>query len=314
MKRWRRAAEALAVLLVLYFVGAYIAAHWEEVHGYRWEIAPGALVAATALAALALAGFGSLWTLLLRSMGEPIGPRDALRLWFTSNLARYVPGKVWQITGLAYLARRQGISPVHAVGASLLLQLLVLATGTLLFVLTVPAELGALSGPAAAAALVAFAAGVTAFFVTPAFDLAYGRGARLLGQPAPAERLSVARKLQLGSATALAWVVYGTAFWLFLRGTTGRPPPLGTTVGICLGGYLGGFLAFFAPGGLGVREGLYALLLQAYMPAPVALAVAVLARIWVTLIEVLLAGASVVAARRAPAARAVSDAPLTSDG
>ena len=298
MKRARRAAEALAVAVVLYFVAAYLAANWREVRSYPWDLAPASLVAATLVSGASLVGFGALWTALVRALGERIGLREGLPVWLVSNLARYIPGKVWQLSGMVYLARRRGLRAVPAVGASLLLQLLVLATGILILILTLPTEAAALGGSGLEIVLAAAAAAIVAFFLSPLFDAAYAKGGQLLKQSVPPERLSIRQKLLFGVGTLACWALYGAAFWLFVAGTAGRNLPFLTAVGICLAGYLGGFLAFFTPGGLGVREGLYTLLLGAYLPASVALAVALLARVWATLVELALAGLAVLVAGR----------------
>jgi glycosyltransferase 2 family protein len=296
VRRWRRAAEGIALAALLYFVLTYVARNWREIRSYPWEIAPVPLVLATAAAALALVVFAALWAALLRAGGERIGYRRALPIFFVSNLARYVPGKVWQISGMAYLARRRGVRVLHAVAASLLLQLLVLAVGLLLVLAALPTELaGAYGGPAAVALLLT-GAGLLAFYLSPLFERAYGKAAELLRQPVPRERLSLRQKLALGGGTALAWALYGLSFWLFLAGTTGSAPPPVAAGGIFVAGYLGGFLAFFTPGGLGVREGIYALLLGPYLPGAVALAAGLLSRVWLTALELLLAGISSVAA------------------
>ena len=36
----------------------------------------------------------------------------ALRVFFLANLARYVPGGVWQFAGLAAMSAAQGVPPV----------------------------------------------------------------------------------------------------------------------------------------------------------------------------------------------------------
>lgn len=297
MRRWRRAAEGIALAAVLYFVLTYVARNWGEIRSYPWELAPVPLVLATAAAALALVVFATLWAALLRAGGERIGYRRALPIFFVSNLARYVPGKVWQLSGMAYLARRRGVRVLHAVAASLLLQLLVLAVGLLLILAALPAELAAAYGWPAAVALLLTGAGILGFYLSPLFERAYGKAADLLRQPVPPERLSVRQKLALGGGTALGWALYGLSFWLFLIGATGSAPPPVTAAGIFVAGYLAGFLAFFTPGGLGVREGIYALLLAPYLPGAVALAAGLLSRVWLTALELLLAGISSVAAR-----------------
>lgn len=294
--RRRRAAEALALLAVLGFLGAYLARHAGAVRTHPWNLAAGPLLGATALSTLSLIAFGWLWFHLVRALGGSAGLRRGLAVWFVANLARYVPGKVWQVAGLAYLARRRGLDAIHAVGASLLLQLIVLAVGVLIVLLTLPVELAALGGRGGAAALGVGAALCIIFYLSPGFDLTYARMVALLGHQRPSP-IGIGTKLLLGIGTAGAWLLQGTGFWLFLTATAGSSPSLPAAIGICAIGYLAGYLAFFTPGGLGVREGVYALLLGSYLSAPVALAVAFLVRLWLTLIELILAGVTTVVAR-----------------
>jgi hypothetical protein len=292
VRRWRRALELGLVLVLLYFVGGYLVRHWREVRSYPWDVAPGPLIAATLLGAAALVSFALLWRGLLAGLGQRVGLRQGLAIWLVSALARYIPGKFWHMSGMAYLARRSGVNAVHALGANLLLQTLIVAIGTLVFVLTVPAQIAAVGGSRAEIAIAAVALALVLVYLSPIFDRLYARGLALLRQPGAVERLSTPQKLRFGAGTALAWILNGASFWLFVNATAGRAPPLGTAIGICAAGYVAGFLAFFSPGGLIVRESLYAVLLQPYVPPSVALAVALLNRLWLTIIEIGLAAAA----------------------
>jgi uncharacterized membrane protein YbhN (UPF0104 family) len=52
--------------------------------------------------------------------------------------------------------------------------------------------------------------------------------------------------------------------------------------------WMTGFVVIFAPGGLGVREGMMTLLLSPILPAPLAIAISFIARIWITLFEIVI--------------------------
>ncbi|MCK4453257.1 flippase-like domain-containing protein [candidate division WOR-3 bacterium] len=52
--------------------------------------------------------------------------------------------------------------------------------------------------------------------------------------------------------------------------------------------WMTGFVVIFAPGGLGVREGMMTLLLLPILPAPLAIAISFIARIWITLFEIVI--------------------------
>lgn len=311
---WRRLGEALALVAVVYFVGAYLLRHAREVRSHRWSFEAAELAGATTLVVIALVGFGVLWARLLAASGERVSVRTAVPVWFLSNLARYAPGKVWQISGMAYLARRRGLRAFHAVGASVLLQVLVVATGALLVGGLLPREMSALYGWPAEAALLAGGLLVAAFFLSPLFDRSVAALAHRLGGSPGETRLPLRRKIAFGAGTAAAWVAYGLGFWLFLRGSVGHAPPPEVACGIFAAGYLAGFMAFFTPGGLGVREGAFVVLLQPYLSAPVALAAALLSRVWLTLLEVVLAGASALAAGDVEAAPGTGVAPGSARG
>ena len=86
----------------------------------------------------------------------------------------------------------------------------------------------------------------------------------------------------------LNWIAYGFAFVLFVRG-------LGFSVGWLelmssfAAAYLLGYIAIFAPAGLGVREGFLVAFLEPEL-AGAAVGVAVLTRVWMTVVELLPAG------------------------
>jgi hypothetical protein len=294
---WVRALEIAAALALVYFLGSYLAAHWGELRAFRWRPNGGLLVAATAFTLAGHVLFASMWIRLLRTMGEPADERAGFHIWFVSLLTRYVPGKVWQVSSLAYLSRRRGISPVHALGAAVHLQVLMVAVAVLLLLATLPAQISLVGGRRVAMGMASIAAVLVTLFVSPLFDWAYAKGLGVLGRPVPLGRLPVRRKALFGALAAAAWLLHGASFGLFIRGTTGEVLHPVTGVGIYLAGYLAGLLAFFLPAGLGAREGVSAYLLGAHLPVSISLAVVIVYRVWLVLLDVLLAGASTLAVR-----------------
>jgi hypothetical protein len=49
-----------------------------------------------------------------------------------------------------------------------------------------------------------------------------------------------------------------------------------------------GFIVIFAPGGLGIREGMMTLLLSPLVPTPLAIAISFMQRVWMTIFEVII--------------------------
>lgn len=285
-RRWTRWLERAAAVVVLAFLGGYVARHWSEVAGHPWRIDGSRLALATACVLVAYSGFVLVWRRTLHSLGGRLSIRDAHRIWYIANLGRYVPGKVLQLAGTAYLARAKGVSPVLSVSASLIAQALLLVAGLAVAAAALP-ELGAGAGLGVSWPVgLGIAAGLALFVLTPALDAAYRLALRLIGRSEYYEALPFREKLLLLLADLATWIVLGVGFWLFVRAVA----PVGVDallplIGICAAGYVGGYLAVFVPGGLGVREGLYALMLGTFVTPSVAVAIAVLARLWLTASE-----------------------------
>ena len=87
-------------------------------------------------------------------------------------------------------------------------------------------------------------------------------------------------------ANLVAWVGYGVALWLLARGLLpGGGLGLVPAIAVFTASYLAGFLALIAPGGLGVREGLFILMLQGPLGIGAATALALASRVLLTITE-----------------------------
>ncbi len=82
-------------------------------------------------------------------------------------------------------------------------------------------------------------------------------------------------------------LLQGCAFYVFINSIchVSLDKILGLTGSLSIAGALG-TLSFFTPSGLGVREGVLALLLSNFVPPPIAVIIALLTRLWVTLGEI----------------------------
>jgi uncharacterized membrane protein YbhN (UPF0104 family) len=113
----------------------------------------------------------------------------------------------------------------------------------------------------------------------------------------------------------VSWLIVGLAAWLLATAVTGiGAGALPVIVAGYAFAYVVGMAAFIIPSGLGVREAVLAASLAARLPGSVALAWAVLLRLWQTLVE-LLAVAGVTLADRAtsPAGEAARGAAKEED-
>ena len=251
------------------------------------------LLAASALTIVTWFLLVRTWAWSLRWWGQtlPMGP--AVRIWFITNLSRFVPGGVWQFAHVSAEALGARISPVAATGAILFQQLVLLGTGLALTASLAPVLPAAATGnlhPAMALGLASL--GVVAVIIllpvlAPVLERWTSRVLRReIRWPGPG-RAELTRYV---GTLVLPWLAYGLAFWLFSRALLGASAPgILPAAAAFIGSYVAGIIAVFAPGGLGVREAALVVLLSPVTgPAP-ALLLAIASRLWLVALEILTA-------------------------
>jgi glycosyltransferase 2 family protein len=295
--RWRALLGGLLILAAAVFLGLTIARHWNDLAAFDWDVRWGMLAASVVALTCVLAWGVVVWKLVLDRFDHPPVPlRHLLRIWYLSNLARYVPGKVWQFVGAAELARLAGLS------RALILTSMIVHIGFSLLSAAVVATLvlGSTGVDAWQATALAIMAAASVPLVHPALLN------RLLTFVARAARRPVLQwrgrwrdgVLLLG-LSVFSWILYGGAFALFVHAVAGaRLEDVVPLAGVNALSFLAGYLVFIAPAGLGAREGVMAVLLRPFAPAGVAALVAVLSRLWTVVAELLGAAAVLALGRR----------------
>jgi hypothetical protein len=141
-------AQWLVAAVVIGFAARELAHQWQGVapalRGLRLDwvrvLSSGALVIATYLILI------EAWRATLRVWSESLPFAVAARIWFVSNLGKYVPGKVWQIAAMGALAQRSGVSATAAIGSSLLVNLVSILAGFAVIAVTAAGRVGAVVG------------------------------------------------------------------------------------------------------------------------------------------------------------------------
>lgn len=229
----------------------------------------------------------SLWGRIVHGLGGPALPAlVSVRLFMIANLGRYVPGKVWQIAGLVALSRERGVPAATATAAAVVGQGIALLSATAVGV-------GAVWGFADGASWrwvvpVTLVILPTAGLIPPIFERVWDLWFRLAKTPRP-EGLTPSTGAGWLAIGAVSWIVIASSFWLLVSGL-GLPAPFLGTAPAFAAAYVLGYLVVFAPAGIGIREGFLVVMLAPFLGAEAA-AVAIIARLWTTLLEVLPAAA-----------------------
>jgi hypothetical protein len=286
---WRLAQFAAGVLLVG-LAARSIVVNWQSLRAQplEWQLSPAWIAASVLVVFTAYAVLIEAWRRVVLSMGERLSFGTAARIWFLASLGKYIPGKVWAVAGAAVLAQRAGVDPAAAVAGALMLQALALASGAVAVAVTAPETFRA-AGPGVVpligVVLLLSLAGVAVLASQNLLD----RISRLLPSSLPPLRAVRPSMLALAFAGNLcAWVGYGAALLLLARGVLpGVTLSLPQAVGVFTCSYLIGFIALFAPGGLGPRESVFLLILAGDIGLKPAAGLALASRILLTGTEVL---------------------------
>lgn len=290
----RTVLASTLVAATLVFLALAIARHWAQIAAFDWSIRPLEL-AASVLVLIAAMGWGVLvWHRVITRFEAPgLRLKTLLWIWFLSNLARYVPGKIWQFVGAVQLGRRAGVAPSIVLTSLVIHTGLTLVSAALVSLLALPVVLEELGLPGVLFLAVAALSGLLA--VHPAV---LNLGLRIVPDRLAAEGLhwtgSWGDGIQLLVLSTVAWLIYGAAFVLFADSLVGIP--MGVAPALIAANalaFLIGYMVFVTPGGLGAREAALALMLGPLGSLGVAAVVAVAFRLWLILAELL--GAALVA-------------------
>jgi glycosyltransferase 2 family protein len=285
---WVRVAQALVGLSIVLFAIRALVRNWDQLRSQplEWQLRPGWLVLSLVLIWLMYALLILGWRAMLSGWGQQLDGWSAARIWIVSGLGKYIPGKVWALAGMALLSQRAGVAAWAATGSAVVMQVLAIGTGAAVAGLA-GAHILESAQQGAGAGLVLLVAGAilsVGLLFWPPF---LRRLLRLAAPQAVGERQPPARGIVVGIATNIvAWLGYGLALWLLGRGllpTSGLSLQLAITV--FTASYLAGFLALFAPGGIGVREGLFILMLQEPLGVGAATSLALASRLLLTVAE-----------------------------
>jgi uncharacterized membrane protein YbhN (UPF0104 family) len=280
--RWKRAKPWLRPIASIAFMGAIfawmirkIALHWDDVRDHLKDISKIDFVIAAFLFAIFLFVFRSLvWRRILKRFGYRIPLAPATRIWSSSELARYIPGVIWQVAGRVYLVKPYGV-PGSVCAASQILELAIFLLANLLLGFGCMAAFGLrhIHDHNARIWMYVLASLVPLLALLLHPRIFYGLTNRImirLKKPPLTKQLSGAELTRLLIWNILGLLLQSVAVFLIVA----RPLELHwakwyvVTGAYCLA-WCAGFLAVLNPGGLGVREAVFIAAMQFALPAEV---------------------------------------------
>lgn len=257
-----------------------------------WQLALSGLCVPPALHATMLS-----WRTVLADLGSPLPLRPAARIFYVSQLGKYLPGSVWPVVAQMEMGREYAVPRRRSAMA----MMVVFAVNVCSALLVAAVALPLVSGTVITAYWwVWLAVPVLVVAVQPpVLSWSLARVARLVRREPPTETLSLPGLYRTLGWCGVSWVFFGLHLGLVVRGlgATGLTVwPL--AIGSFALAWAAGFLVVFVPAGAGVREAVLVLSFASVLPAGVAILAAIVSRLLVTCGDLLLAGLGVLLSRR----------------
>lgn len=288
----------LLALAVMALVVRAFAHNWGRLDWNQVRPSYGVLLMALLVDMASRAALGKVCHSLFLRFHARLPVVDVLSVIWVATLGKYVPGKVATLGGTMWLFSRYGVR------AELAALVPTLATGMLIIVallfsvpvLFSPILQKSVGHPALIATLVVVG-GLVALH-PKVFHYGMDWATRLLKRPPIGERLAAADLAPALGWTAVCCLLTGASAWLACRAFV--PVAVDTIPYVMESALLGGvagILAVFCPAGLGVREGVFLLLLSPVTGSEMASLIVVYLRVQQTVADLVLAAVGVFTVR-----------------
>jgi glycosyltransferase 2 family protein len=288
----------LIAVLVVVFIGLGVLSQVHKLPNYHWHFSPGWLVLSVVAFIVFQAMHMELWRRILLALHGEISAPRAWSIWAVSLLARYVPTQLLMVISRVALTERQGVPRRICLASIAYEAFLAIASATALsiaFVIGLPA----LHDQPERWLLLLVPVGMVIAVHPRVFSRVSQVILRRFGGEQLPETLPFHRVLLFGAGYFISFVIAGFGTYAFARSLhaigASHLPLMLTSYAV---GYSGAVLAFVIPGGLGVRDGATASVLDVALPLSSAVAAAIGVRLVQTALELSFAAVAEVAARR----------------
>jgi len=288
----KTSAKVFIILTIFYFLGKTLCQNWRQIDFKELHFNISLFIASILFlwAHFLLAVFG--WRLILEKLNVGLPFFKGIKIISYSELGKYLPGKIWAWAGRLYFCEKIGI-PNSKTFISMVLELaLTMISGILIFLISFlfSSRFRMDINPFL---LVAVAVLILMIIHPKVLVRLINFFLRWLKKEPIKIGLNFSQIFVMMVYYSIIWFCFGIAFYFLINSVTFIPP---SKIPIITGSFAIsstiGVMALFAPAGLGVREGILAVLLNNFFPISLAILISLLSRIWVSIGELVMVGIS----------------------
>ena len=285
----------LFVFFVVFLIGKSLYDNWEEIKEYSFELNLHFFIISVLLMLLSVFVFGILWNLMLGKLsGKKMGIYAASYIHFSSWLCRYIPGKIGIVLTKIILCKKNGYKTKELVFSSVYENVFIISSS---FLLGVPVVFSFFN---------IFSFSKILFYIL--YVLIIAIGTLLISHPSVfSSAINLFSKIGKYSYTSKDEILSAreVIYYLFLYALPRLLSGLGFffliisivpldfsfawyAIGVYSLSSVIGYIAVFAPSGIGVREAMVIFSLSGFFPVGVAILISVLSRAWIVFSDLLI--------------------------
>jgi len=282
----------LMILVIFYFLGKNLIDNWLKIKEYDFDFNYLFLFLSFLFLFLGMILFALIWNSILRALDstKKLSSLKAIKIYIYSWFGKYLPGKVLFFFGRVYLGQKEGLSKKNLIigtAYEIILSIISIFLFSLFFL------------------SMSFGMKIPNFYIISILIILIGllllhpkilyyfsnlflRKFKKIEIPITSF-LSYRKIIFIISLFFIVFSINGIGFFLLVRSIVYLPfyDIIGLTGAFIFSSGLG-MIAIFAPSGIGVREGVLVMFLQFYFPVSIAILISLIARIWVTIGEVII--------------------------
>ncbi len=271
-------------LIVIFFLIRYLWLNWSQLKTYEFTLNLWYILLSAILSFAFFIFSVYCWKKILIILGNKTSFRQSMKIKLLADLGRYVPGKVWIVFGRLSLGKRYGISRKQSFTG------FVIETGINVIAAAIVSVLMLYSLQKSLFYYFLFLIPALLMLLHPRlFERLTNFGLNLLNKGRIKVKFRFRHLLLLLVYYILLWLVIGLAFLFLIKSIV--PVTFSSYFGITAifaASWVIGFLSIITPGGLGVREASLSFFLSFYINPALAIVIALVSRVLLTLVELTL--------------------------
>jgi hypothetical protein len=274
------------IIAVLGGAGWYFYTHFQEISGYLATLSISRIILSTFLFLVGKFLLSDITRLSLKKVNRNIPYGEAFSITSITQLGKYLPGGIWHFAGKFGIYKVMGISTKATTQAMIYENVWLLSSASITGIVTLLASsrevfceyLPFICDPGIARVLMV---GIPVLWIAGMylFEKIFFRGGRA---PVPDFLLILFEQLA-------TWILFGISYWLVFPVQSGF---LLQIIGAFSLSWVAGYVAFFAPGGIGIREFLLAVILGGFFASREVATYATVHRLIWVFIEIVLGALS----------------------